>query len=142
MKPPPPQDSQSPATFADVCLGMDKLCRDIGSLQGEVNALTNLLGQFTKGRQLRKFDWTAEMEIDRLNGERSSTPEPKSNIQEALYLLQKANTIEELTLMLKAVSRDLEGALQDVRATRIRIKDMDDDTGTREEFRQWLDRRP
>lgn len=140
MKSKSPQNDKAPITYADVAKGMDRICRDIGSLQGEVNQLTNLLGQFIKGQQLSRFDWTAEIEIDRQKGERSSTPEPRSRIRDALHLLQNANTIEELTLMLKAVSRDLDGAMTDIRAARLQIEFINGNSDARDEFLNWRNR--
>lgn len=56
MKPPtnrPERPSLPPATISDVRDGIAKLGREIGSLQGEVNELSNLIGRFAKGRTLR-----------------------------------------------------------------------------------------
>jgi hypothetical protein len=130
MREPPP-----PATLSDVRDGIAKLCRDIGSLQGEVNELSNMIGRFKKGRMLKRSIFYAD--IDWGKGERETTPEPDDPIDTALRLLQGANTVEQQTLLMKAVSRSLDGALRDVRSAKLDVKAILDDPDLGDEFRKW-----
>ena len=136
MTSPTPRPERPPATLSDVRDGIAKLCRDIGSLQGEVNELRNLIGRFAKGRTLAPYIYGGP-EIDRFKGERAQTPEPKSQILEALELLKSADTVQEQSLLLKAISRDLDGALRDIRAAKLDVRGITDDSDLRAEFKAW-----
>lgn len=132
--------SPSASALEEVKLAFEKAAREIGSLQGEVNELTNLIAKFKGGRNLRKFIFASNLDWRR--GERESTPEPKSPIQEALWLAQSANTVEEIALLLKAVSRGLDGALRDIRSAKLDLLSISDDGDLRDEFRAWKDSQP
>ena len=130
---PPPE----PATLSDIRDGIAKLCRDIGSLQGEVNELSNMIGRFANGRELRPIKWLDL--VEREKGETNSTPEPKSQIDEALFLLRQANTVEQQSLLLKAISRDLDGALRDIRVAKLDVRAIVDDDYLGGKLKDWSD---
>lgn len=132
-----PREPRPQVTLSEVRDGIEKLCRDIGSLQGEVNELRNMIGRFKKGRRVRPFIYASGLDHGR--GERESTPEPRSQIEEALRLLRGANTVEQQGLLLKAISRDLDGALRDIRAAKLDVHAIVDDSDLRDEFRAWKD---
>jgi hypothetical protein len=123
-----------PESLSDLRDAIARLCRDIGSLKGEVNELSNLIGRFAAGRRLRPINFT---DMAAHPSEKERTPEPKSSIEEALYLLRSANTVQELSLLQKAISRDLDGALRDIRSAKLDVRAILDDSDLRDEFRAW-----
>ena len=140
MKPPtrrPERPPPEPATLSDIRDGIAKLCQDIGSLQGEVNELSNLIGRFSKGRELRPYNWAAESNLEK--GETASTPEPKSRIMEALDLLPNADTAQQQSLLLRAISRDLDGALRDIRVSKLDVRAIVDDDYLGGKLKDWSD---
>jgi hypothetical protein len=128
----PPEE---PATLTSVRNGIERLCRDIGSLKGEVNQLSNLIARFKKGRDLKPFIYVPPVEF--VPGHSDSTKEPRSRIQDALFDLGSADSIEALSAITKAISKDLDGALRDIRSTRLDVKSITDDPDYAKEFRDW-----
>jgi hypothetical protein len=128
------REPRPPASLADVKAEVENLCRDIGRLQGEVNRLSNLIGKFSKGRQLRPYD---VRRFDASVGETSKTYKPKNNTDRVLFDMRSIDDIEGLSRILKALARDLDGALLDVRAARLDVEAMAGSGELRAEFRRW-----
>lgn len=133
MSGPLDRPTPSPEALASLRDQITKLCREIGSLKGEVDELNGQIGGFAKGRRLRplKMSWPPQ--------DAETTPEPRSQIEEALWRLKQANTFDELTLLLRAISRDLDGALRDIRSAKLDLRAVSDDSDLKDEFRAWKD---
>ena len=130
--PPPRRPERPPATLSDIRDQTEKLCREIGTLHAEVFRLTNLIAEARKGERPEKITWNT---LDYSRGERPSTPEPLRRIWEALNFLQTADTLENQFIILKAIAKDLDGAMVDIRAARMNIEAIVGNADMRDRFR-------
>lgn len=137
MNRPPQRNDRAPATLSDIRDGLEKLCGDIGMLQREVKQLSDLICPLPKGKRRSLDD---DMHLDYSRGERAATPDPTRLINEAIRSVAGADTLEAQGAILKAIARDLDGALRDIRSAKIDIKSISDDGDAREAFRKSRNR--
>ena len=112
-----------------------RLCRDILNLQAEVNRVSNLLGNFPVQlgyEPMSDAAWNLPQEMRR-------TEEPRSEIQSAVWKLlsDQGHTAKELSSLLKAALRDLDGALRDIRVARLNIEEISGSGELRGVQRKW-----
>lgn len=116
-----------PATLADVRDAAAKLCRDLGSLQVEINRFTNLLSGNSKGRGID----TARWDDSYVRQEMTATAAPRRPIIEALHEVANVDSVEGVSRLMKAMARAMDGALLDVRAARLDVKTIAEDPTVR-----------
>lgn len=128
-----PARSQHLPNVDSVKDGLAKVCRDVQLLTNEVHGLRKRLGEFSRGRDLKPyvsyvgFDWV----------QRPQTDPPRQEIAELLHDLKDTDNLEIPIRALVAIAKDLDSALRDIRATRMDIDGISNDSDLRAEFRNW-----
>lgn len=134
--------TRPPLTVDSVKTGCARLAQQIASLEKEVQGLSEKLARFKRGRVIPD-EHAVEMRfwfmVDRLRGERVSTPEPGS----AVLDLEKDLSETEVgiaALVLLAIGKDLDGCVREVRAAKATLQAIADDSDLRAEFKDWQQR--
>lgn len=127
-------------TIQSVTEGLARLIREVRHLQSEVARLTHTLNGFTdKYRETRR--WYSllppEANPDQRDAARAETDEPKSAIRTINYEFNNNANLDIPTRTLLAISKEIDGALRDIRAARNDIEAITDDSDLRDDFREW-----
>jgi hypothetical protein len=126
-------------TIESVTNGLAKLVREVRQLQKEVAGLHASLRGFTGDNKYRIHGWNV-LPPEAAGGNpaaRAQTEEPKSTIERLRYEFGDNPNLEIPTKTLLAIAKELDGALRDIRAAKLDIRAIADDSDLREEFRQW-----
>lgn len=129
-------------TVETVTDGLAKTIREVRQLQKDVRSLTAMIGGFTEGRQSFEYRLSTLLppEADPQGSNyhiRGETDEPRSAIAQARYEYGKNPNLEAPTRTLLAIARELDGALRDIRSTKLDVKAILDDSDLRREFKEW-----
>lgn len=125
-----------PPSVANVTDGLAKLIREVRLLQREVAELHNSLKGFTGGERLRQF---CVLPTEAGGGSHAMpvTPDPRSAITQIIYEFPNNANLDIPTRTLRAIAKELDGALRDIRAARHDIEAIADDSDLRESFKEW-----
>lgn len=133
--------TRSAAPVETVRDGLAALARQIAQLAIEVNALNKVFGSFdAKPVQYHPFipvEWSGE---NNNFAESPKTPEPRKEIEAALEQTKKLKNPDIATKLIRAMAKDLDGAFRDIRATRADVAAIKDDSDSRSNFKDWVER--
>ncbi|MBB4001576.1 hypothetical protein [Aurantimonas endophytica] len=127
-------------TASTMAAGLAKLIREVRQLQTEVTKLRADLRGFTGGR--KQFPhWRSTPVLPPETGgayeAKAEKDEPQSAIMLARYEYGENPNLEIPTRTLLAIAKELDGTLRDVRAARLDIKAIADDSDLRNDFKEW-----
>jgi hypothetical protein len=132
-----------PPTVESLKTGLANIDRSLSQLKHEMNTVGSKLGKF-KDQGARGYswnyippEWMGENKSWRV---RSETDEPKNNIGEALRAGIDNDSVIAANLIIRAIAKDIDGALRDIRALRADIEAIKDDSDLRGDFKDWLSR--
>jgi hypothetical protein len=106
-----------PTTIAEVHDALERVARDVARLGSEVGQLKDQLKGLPRPRDGKFDSWKQP--------EGTATVAPRREILAALFSAK--DDLPSMAQVLKAVSKDLDGALIDVRAARLALQSIDDD---------------
>ncbi|RWA64410.1 hypothetical protein [Mesorhizobium sp.] len=129
--------AKAPVSVESISDGLAKLIRDVRMLQGEVRSLTDGVRGFT-GSAGPRHRWIL-LPPEAGGGTRamSQTQEPRSAISMARYEYGSNPDLEIPTKTLLAIAKEIDGALRDIRAARLDLREIAGDDVLREEFKEW-----
>jgi hypothetical protein len=117
-----------------------KLSREVVALQLEVTRLSNIVGKFAGKHELRTINVRRGAYYPEKDGD--ATLEPRSTIQRVLWELKDHPDLPDPAgRILKAIARDIDGALQDIRAARLDVLTIKSDPDLRDAYLDWKARR-
>lgn len=127
-------------TVESVKDGLAKLIREVRLLQSEVAKLTGAIGGFTENNNRPRLWKVLPNSAGGGDRARYQTDEPRSAIEQLRYEYGDASDLEIPTRTLLAISKEIDGALRDIRRARLDIDAIADDSDLRDDFREWQER--